>query len=62
MRYTLDIIVVSIGIIDFSIGINLDIFFLYTHIFLCMYAYISNSINFDWYLIFHTYIFDYAKA
>ena len=44
--------------------------------FLYMYAYSSNSINFDWYLIFHTYIcficayyiliffsinFDYAK-
>ena len=38
-----------------SIGINIDIF-LYTHIFLCMYAYSSNCINFDWYLIFHTYI------
>ena len=29
--------------------------------FLCMYAYTSNSINFDWYLIFHTYMcFDCA--
>ena len=55
MRYTLDLIVVSIGIIEFFQLVSI-LSFLYTHIFLCMYAYISNSINFDWYLNFHTYI------
>ena len=61
MRYTLDIIVVSIGIIEFfQIGINLDFSCILIYS-LCMYAYISYSINFDWYLIFHTYIFVYDK-
>ena len=49
MRYTFDIIVVSIGIIGFfSIGINIDISCILIY-FLYMYAYSSNSINFDWY-------------
>ena len=49
MRYTLDLIVVSIGIIEFFQLVSILIFFLYTHMFVCMYAYISNSIDFDWY-------------
>ena len=55
MRYTFDIIVVSIGIIGFFQLVSI-LTFLYTHIFVCMYAFISYSINFDWYLTFHTYI------
>ena len=56
MRYTLDLIVVSIGIIEFFQLVSILTFFVYSYIFVCMYAFISNSINFDWYLIFHTYI------
>ena len=56
MRYTLDNIVVSIGIIGFFQLVSILTFIVYSYIFLCMYAYSSNSINFDWYLNFHTYI------
>ena len=50
------IIVVSIGIIGlFQLVPIIDIS-LYTHIFVCMHAYISNVINFNWYLTFLTYI------
>ena len=56
MSYTLDLIVVSIGIIGFFQLVSI-LTFLYTHIlFLCMYAFNSNDINFNWYLTFHTYI------
>ena len=58
MRYTLDLIVVSIGIIGFFQLVSIIDIFLYTHMFLCMYAYISNNINFDWYPIFsYIYVF-----
>ena len=58
MRYTFDIIVVSIGIIgSFQLVSILTFFFVCILIyFLWMYALTSNSINFDWYLTFHTYI------
>ena len=56
MRYTLDLIVVSIGIIGIFQLVSILTFLVYSYIFLCMYAYYSNSINFDWYLIFHTYM------
>ena len=57
MRYTLDLIMFSIGIIGSFQLVSLLTFFLYTHIcfYICMLS-ISNSINFDWYLILHTYI------
>ena len=40
----------------FSIGITIDILFVYSYMLLYMYAHTSNSINFDWYSFFHTYI------
>ena len=61
MRYTFDIIVVSIGIIGFFQLVSILTFSLYTHIlFLCMYAFNYNGINFNWYLIF-IHIFFFAK-
>ena len=61
MGYTFDIIIVSVGIIGFFQLVSILTFFVYSYIFLCMYAYSSNSINFDWYIIFiHIYV--YAKA
>ena len=56
MRYTFDIIVVSIGIIGFFQLISILTFLVYSYIFLCIYAFTSYSINFDWYLTFHTYM------
>ena len=56
MSYTLAMIVISIGIIEFFQLVSILIF-LYTHICLCMYAFYSNGINLYWYLIFHTYMF-----
>ena len=43
-------IVISIGIIEFFQLVSILTFFLYTHILSCMYACISKSINFYWYL------------
>ena len=56
MRYTLNLIVVSIGIIGFFQLVSILTFLVYSYMLLYMYAYIPNSINFDWNLIFHTYI------
>ena len=47
MSYTLDIIVVSIGIIGFFQLVSILTFLVYSYIFLCMYAFTSNYINFD---------------
>ena len=58
MSYTFDLIMFSVSIIGSFQLVLLLTFFFYTHIcFLYMYAYTSNSINFDWYSIFHTYIY-----
>jgi len=56
MSYTLGIIVVFIGIIGFFQLVSIWLFLVYSYMFVCMYAFKSNDINFNWYLFFHTYI------
>ena len=57
MRYTLDLFIVSIGIIEFfQIGINLDISCILIYFSICMTC-TSKYINFNWYRLFiHTYL------
>ena len=56
MIWVVEVWVIHLIFIVFSISITINFYFVYSYVFLYMYASTSNSINFDWYLYFHTYI------